>query len=304
MGTTADKLNKLLNTKQAIKKAIVDKGVDVGDDTKFADYPSKIASIPMEGVDPYFEYLWNAITNNNTDYQYLFYNYNGSELDVSNFDTSQVTSMYYMFYGCNNLTQLDVSNWDTSQVTTMYGTFNGCKYITELDVSNWDTGRVESMYGMFDGCKYITELDLSNWDTGRVTSMYGMFNNCSSLTELDVSNFDTSQLTNMSGMFNNCSSLTSLDVSNWDINKVTGSYQLSTAFNGCTNLVDLKAPKNINAPMDVTRSTALSHDSLMSIINNLMTQTSTKTLTLGTTNLAKLTADEVAIATNKGWTVK
>jgi hypothetical protein len=42
----------------------------------------------------------------------------------------------------------------------------------------------------------------------------------------------------------------------------------------------------------------------MSIINNLMTVTSTKTLTLGATNLAKLTADEVAIATNKGWTVK
>jgi surface protein len=105
----------------------------------------------------------------------------------------------------------------------------------------------------------------------------------------------------MGYMFSYCTNLTSLDVSNWDISKAT---TISGAFNNCTVLVDFKAPKNISAPMDVSYSTALSHDSLMSIINNLITVTSSKTLTLGATNLAKLTADEIAIATNKGWTVK
>ena len=45
------------------------------------------------------------------------------------------------------------------------------------------------------------------------------------------------------------------------------------------------------------------HDSLMSIINNLATVTTTQTLTLGSTNLAKLSSEEKAIATNKGWTL-
>lgn len=41
----------------------------------------------------------------------------------------------------------------------------------------------------------------------------------------------------------------------------------------------------------------------MSIINNLVASESTRTLTLGSANLAKLTDDQIAIAVNKGWTV-
>jgi surface protein len=128
-----------------------------------------------------------------------------------------------------------------------------------------------------------------------------MFYLCTELASIgDISNWDTGNVTNMNYMFQNCQSLTSLDVSNWDISKAT---TIGNAFNYCTALVDFKAPKNISANMSVANSTALSHDSLMSIINNLATVTSSKTLTLGTTNKAKLTADELAIATNKGWKI-
>ena len=275
MGTTADKLNKILTTKQAIKQAIVDKGVDVSDDTVFADYPSKIGEI---STGSYYEALWNAITNNDTDYYYLFSYSNATEIDTSNFDTSNVTDMRNMFYNCKNLTSLDVSNFDTSKVT--------------------------NMYYMFYSCESLTSLDVSNFDTSNVTTMDGMFIRCESLTTLDVSNFDTSKVTAINSMFSNCYKLISLDCSNWDISKVTGTYNLGGAFNYCNKLVDFKAPKNISAPMDVSGSPLLSHDSLMSIINNLITTTSTKTLTLGTDNLAKLTEEEKAIATGKGWTLK
>lgn len=49
MGTTADKLNKLFQTKAAIKAAIEAKGVTVGDAT-FAEYPSKISAISGGGT--------------------------------------------------------------------------------------------------------------------------------------------------------------------------------------------------------------------------------------------------------------
>lgn len=53
-----------------------------------------------------------------------------------------------------------------------------------------------------------------------------------------------------------------------------------------------------------TQSTLLTHDSIMSVINALETKTSgTWTVTFGTTNLAKLTAAEKKIATDKGWTL-
>lgn len=54
---------------------------------------------------------------------------------------------------------------------------------------------------------------------------------------------------------------------------------------------------------NVSYSKLLTHDSLMSIINALSTTSSPKTVTLGTENLAKLTEDEKAIATGKGWTL-
>ena len=284
MGTTADKLNKLLETKQAIKQAIMDKGVDISDDTVFADYPSKIYEIENHGGgsgsdgDPFYETMWNCITNNNTDYSYLFHSYKGTSLDVSNFDTSNVTNMSYMFNNCSKLTSLDVSNFDTSKVTDMNYMFNNCSSLTSLDVSNFDTSKVTDMRSMFSGS--VSE---------------------SKLTVKGLSNWDISKVTNITDMFTKNWTITELDLSFWDISKVTS---ISGAFNNCTKLVDFKAPKNISANMNVSGSTALSHDSLMSIINNLATVTSTKTLTLGTTNLAKLTDEEKAIATNKGWTLK
>jgi hypothetical protein len=74
-------------------------------------------------------------------------------------------------------------------------------------------------------------------------------------------------------------------------------------FNYCSSLVNFQAPMNISVDFCVDACTLLSHDSLMSIINNLTTVTG-KTLDLGATNLAKLTDEEKAIATNKGWTLE
>ena len=134
MGTTADKLNKILETKQAIKQAIVDKGVDVADDTKFADYPSKITAIPMEGGDPYYEAIWPAITNNETNYQYLFNKFSGEEIDTSKLNTENVTDMTYMFSSCSKLATIDARHFKTGKVTDMSHMFSYCASLTEIKV--------------------------------------------------------------------------------------------------------------------------------------------------------------------------
>ena len=154
--------------------------------------------------------------------------------------------------------------------------------------------------GLFSYCSSLTSLDLSNFNTSNVTDMSYMFYDCEKLTSLDVSNFDTSKVTTMLGMFFNCSKLTELNMSNCDVGKVT---TFSSFVIGCTALTNFSAPKNISAAIDVSKCPNLTHDSLMSIINNLATVTSTKKLTLGATNLAKLTDEEKAIATGKNWTL-
>ena len=305
--SVSNEINRLINAKAAIKQSIVNKGVDVSDSALLDEYPALIDSISGGGVEgePPYKMWWNAATDNGTRCAYLFYGCKSiTSLNLSDFDTSNVTDMQYMFYNCTNLTTLDVSNWNTSNVTSMLYMFANCNQLTSLDVSNWNTSKVTTMKHMFYWCDKLTSLDVNNFDTSNVTNMSYMFCGCNNLTSLDLSNFDTSKVTNMTYMFSGCNKLIELNMSNCDISKVTSSSNISGAFSSCTALVDFQAPKNISANMDVSSSTALSHDSLMSIINNLITTTSSKTLTLGATNLAKLTADEIAIATNKGWTVK
>ncbi|MGQ4244986.1 BspA family leucine-rich repeat surface protein, partial [Enterococcus casseliflavus] len=99
--------------------------------------------------------------------------------------------------------ELDVSNWDTSQVTNMTTMFQDARSLTTLDVSQWNTSQVRNMSTMFNQAQSLKELDVSNWDTSQVTNMTTMFQDARSLTTLDVSNWDTSQVYvgNMSNMF-------------------------------------------------------------------------------------------------------
>ncbi len=156
-------------------------------------------------------------------------------LDVSHFDTSNVTSMWYMFYGCSSLTSLDVSNFDTSNVTDMNCMFYGCSWLTSIvGLENWNTSNVTNMSSMFCCCFRLTSLDVTHFDTSNVTNMASMFNSCTELQTLDLSNFDTSNVTNMGGMFDTCWNLTSIDgLNNWDTSSVT---RMSSMFDDCNRL--------------------------------------------------------------------
>ena len=112
---------------------------------------------------------------------------------------------------------------------------------------------------------------ISFGDTSDLTDMSSMFYNCSSLTS--VPSFDTSNVTNMNDMLYNCSSLETIHMI------------------------------NIGANLDIHYSTRFPRGALLEIIGNLKTVTTTKRLTMGTTNLNKLTEEDKAIATNKGWTL-
>ena len=172
----------------------------------------------------------------NTDSRKMFYSKSDEQkiknildLDLSNFDTSKVTNMSYMFFSMSNLTSLNLSNFDTSKVTNMVDMFASIRNLTTLDLSNFDTSRVTNMSAMFSGMSSLTSLNISNIDTSQVTDMRWMFHNMSSLTTLNLSNFDTSNVTNMYCMFSGMSNLTTLNLSSFDTSKVT---DMSFMFSG------------------------------------------------------------------------
>ena len=131
--------------------------------------------------------------------------------------------------------------------------------------------------------------------TSDLTNMDSMFYACISLTNAPL--LDTSKVTSMNSMFYECSNLTSVPF--LDISNVTS---MSFMFSGCTRLKTIHMI-NIGANLDISYSTEFTREALLEIIGNLKTVTTTKTLTMGSINLAKLKNEDKAIATNKGWTL-
>ena len=142
-------------------------------------------------------------------------------LDVSSFDTSQVTNMEAMFAGMSNLTSLNLSNFDTSKVTRMNSMFEGVSRLTVLNLSNFDTSKVTNMEAMFGYMYGLTSLNISSFDTSQVTNMRDMFSNMRNLTSLNLSNFNTSKVTDMRAMFGYMYGLSSLNLTNFDTSQAT-----------------------------------------------------------------------------------
>ena len=176
-------------------------------------------------------------TSNVTNMNSMFFGCSSlTSLDVSGFNTEKVTNMNSMFLGCSSLTSLDVSNFNTTSVTDMKSMFDNCSSLSSVNLRSFNTENVTDMSSMFNACSNICSLDMSNFNTAKVTTMRQMFRGCSSLESLDISGFNTSNVTDMQLMFSGCSSLTSLDVSGFNTANVTG---MSSMFNGCSSLTSL-----------------------------------------------------------------
>ena len=187
----------------------------------------------------------------------------------------------------------------------MFGNF---KMLSEIP--NLDTSKVTDMRGMFYYCSSLTTIP--QLDTSKVTNMNGMFYNCSSLTTIPELN--TSSVTDMQNMFSDCRSL--ITIPQLDTSKVTNIQNMFfnrklTNMGGLKNLgmayLTTQSANYYQYTLNLSSATKLTHESLMNVINNLYDiktkGCNVQQLVLGSTNLAKLTAEEIAIATNKGWTV-
>lgn len=190
--------------------------------------------------------LSNLDTSRVTSMQMLFYGCPSLKtVDLSGLDTSSLVDVREMFQNCSLLTSADFSGWDTSVVTNMDRVFYGCKSLGKIDVSGWKTSSVESMKSMFYGCSSLVTLDLSSWETPALAYVEaenglrmaeGLFTGCTSLESLNLSGWNTSAIASMRSLFANCSSLVSLDVSDWDTSSVT---DMSDMFRDCSSLASL-----------------------------------------------------------------
>ena len=137
-------------------------------------------------------------------------------------------------------------------------------------------------------------------DTLGMENLSYLFRECNSLTSLSLPAGFGQNATTLYGCFRECNSLTSLSLPAGFGQNATS---LSYCFRNCLSLVDIIGNPNFKESLNLSPCTKLTHDSLMVVINGLQTVTTAQTLTLGATNLAKLTDEEKKVATDKGWTL-
>ena len=235
--TTTNKIERF--KKSTVAPAASMNAVNIEDEE--SDYEIKLWLDPTDKTAYYYTESEKVYLNADSS-EMFFPGFNGQkiknilELDLSNFDTSKVTNMQYMFRGMSSLTTLNLSNFNTSRVTNMGGMFVDMRNLTSLNLSNFNTSNVTNMSSMFSDMRNLTTLNLSNFNTSKVTNMNSMFSHVSKLTSLNLTNFDTSQVTDMSFMFYDMSKLTTLDLSNFDTSNVTN---MSWMFRQMTNLTTL-----------------------------------------------------------------
>ena len=202
------------------------------------------------------QYVPKLTMPNLTNTSKMFYLCNTlKNLDISGFNTSKVTDMYQMFGSCSVLTSIKgLDNLDTSNVTNMGSVFSSCNTLPELNLSNWDVSNVTNMSWLFAHCDSVKKVDISMWDRSKVSDVGYMFNNLDNATEIDISNWgDMSGLTNVLNFFYNCPKLETLRMNNCDTSKITNmDYMFYTSVTKVEGVIDFSGVSRV--PISFMRS--------------------------------------------------
>ena len=184
------------------------------------------------------------------------------KLDLTNFNTVNVTNMSYMFENSSIEVPIKLSNFNTANVTNMSDMFASSSFIdidltgftptsltninnmfsrsaaTTIKVPNLviaDNG-VSRLYHVFADCDNLTSIDLSSWDTSKITDISGLFSGATSLSAVNLNGWDVGKVRDASFSFDGCSSLASLDVSTWDTSSLE---DMTYMFSGCSQISSL-----------------------------------------------------------------
>ena len=241
----------------------------------------------------------------------LYKNAQNAVIDIE-WDTSNVTDMSCMFEDSNKV--VNIYGLDTSSATNMKGIFSLCGSLASIP--QLDTSNVTDMSYMFNGCSKVVHIP--DLDTSNVTDMTSMFSNCSLL--VSIPRLDTSKVKRIGAIFSSTTKLITIPLLDFgSVTDTTGPWGYSST----ATAKNLGGFKNLKLSWSTGgfKALDLTVESLMNVINNLWDWTdypdgkaplndgtiynfgTTHNLYLGSTNLNKLSDEQKAIATNKGWTL-
>ena len=178
-----------------------------------------------------------------TDCSYMFYRCcKIKSINLSKFNTKNVTNMSSMFCECDNLEIINLSSFNTEKVINMRNMFYNCNKLRNIDLSNFNTKNVTNISHMFYGCYNLQTLDLTSFNTENVTNMSYMFYKCINLKSINLSKLSFNNVINMNKMFSNCINLENIDLTHFS-NISNGALKLDI-FKKCDKLINYKLPNN------------------------------------------------------------
>ena len=176
------------------------------------------------------------------DCSYMFYRCcNIKSINLSKFNSKNVTNMSYMFCECDNLENINLSSFNTEKVINMRNMFYNCNNLKKIDLFKFNTKNVTNMSHMFYGCYNLKNIDLSSFDTQNVTNMSYMFYKCINLKSIDLSGFNFTNIINLNKMFSNCINLENINLTSYS--NVLNEASKLDIFNKCNKLIHNKLPK-------------------------------------------------------------
>ena len=133
-----------------------------------------------------------------------------------------------------------------------------------------------------------------------------MFTKCNNAKEFNAI-WETDEEVTMDGLFvdtkNIVTSLKTMNLTSCGKTIFKSSFFGGIGSQANTALTTLECTGTQSYNLNISEYPNLSKESLLSVINCLCTTTGTLELKLGSKNLSKLSADEIKIATDKGWSV-
>lgn len=225
------------------------------------------------------------------------------------FDISDVTNFDYFFYGASKLTKVPEIQ---QPITSSRSMFEGCSSLASLPV-DFDFEHTTNAAYMFYKCgiKEFREIDIP-----LATNMSHFFQDCSATI---IGNINAPSTAHVDEFFWNCKVVTLGDVyapkasnTSWFFDntsslvtcgKITVAHFNNNMLYGTRNIENFGGFVGLADSFDFSSLTKLTEQSLVNIMNEAATVTGGQVLTFGSTNLAKLSDEEKAIATSKGWTL-
>lgn len=177
---------------------------------------------------------------NSSTCSFMFVDSNVHEIDLTEFDTTNVVNMDYMFLKADLGDRLKVNSSTTTQdngadrniltfntegVTSMSGMFKDCK-VKHLDLSSLRTHNVTDFSDMFYNCDSLIDLNVDGFDTSKAKDFHGMFQGCIKLTQLNVKHFNVDNVLHMSCLFSRCLRLKVLNLESWDFSQVSDANEM------------------------------------------------------------------------------